>query len=48
MAAIAFKILKFEFMIEKTRITNHALFAIVTFGEISSFAYINSIVIQHL
>ena len=48
MATIVYKILKFEPMIKKSMVENHALFAIVTFSKINSFAYINSIVIQHL
>ena len=48
MATLAYRILKFEPMIKKLIVTNHAFFTGITFSRINSFAYINSIVIQHL
>ena len=45
---IANRILKFKPMIKKPIMTNHTFFAVVTFSKISSFADINSIVIQCL
>ena len=48
MATIAYRILKFEFMIKKPIVENHAFFTSITFSKINSFTYINSIVIQHL
>ena len=47
-ATIAYRILKFESMIEKTIVTNHAFSTFITFSTINSFAYINSIVMYHL
>ena len=35
-------------MIKKEIVTNHAFFAAITFSKITFFAYINSIVTQHL
>ena len=46
MTAIACRILKIESMIKKPIVTNHAFFPVFTFS--NSFAYINSIIIQHL
>ena len=48
MTTIAYRILEFESMIKKEVVTNHVLFAFVTFSDISSSAYINSTIIQHL
>ena len=48
MTTIGYRILKFVSMIKKTIIANDTFFAFVTFSKISSLAYINSIVIQHL
>ena len=48
MTTIVNIILKFESMIKKPLIANHAFFAVVTFSKINSFAHINSIVIQRL
>ena len=48
MTTIAYRILKFEPMIKKPIVTNLVFFAVVTFSGTSSFAYINSILIQHL
>ena len=48
MTTIAYRILKFESMIKKAVMANHTLFGVVTFSNINSFAYINSIVTQHL
>ena len=48
MTIIAYRSLKFEPMIKKETVANHAFFAVVTFSKISYFAYINSIIIQHL
>ena len=48
MTTIAYRIFKFESVIKKSIVTNHTFFAVVTFSKINSFAYINSIVIQHL
>ena len=48
MATIAHIMLKVECMIRKSIVGNHAFFAVVTFNKISSFAYINFIVIKHL
>ena len=47
MATIAYRILKFESMIKKRIVANHAWF-VSTFSKVNSFAYINSIAIQHL
>ena len=47
MAAIAYKILTFESMIQKPILKNHAFFAVVTFNNINSFVYINSVLIQN-
>ena len=48
MARITYKILKFETMIKKPLVTNHAFFAVITFSNISSLAEISSSVIRHL
>ena len=48
MATNTYRILKFEPMIKKVIVTNHTLFDAVTFRNISSFAYIDSIVIENL
>ena len=45
---IAYRIKKFQLMVKKTIIENHAAFAIVNFNKITFFLYISSIVIQHL
>ena len=45
---IAYRICKIENTIIKPIVTNQALFAVVTFSRIKSFAYVNSILIQHL
>ena len=45
MKAITNRILKFELMIKKSIVTNHT-FVVAIFSRISSFTYINSIVIQ--
>ena len=47
MTTIAYRILKFESMIKKLIVANHAFFTAITFSKINSFAYINSIVIYH-
>ena len=47
-AAITYRILKFEPMITKPIVANQKLFAVVTFSNINSSTYINSILIQHL
>ena len=41
-------VLKFEFIIKKPIVENHTFFAVVTFSKINSFAYIHSMVVQHL
>ena len=48
MTIIAYRTVKFESLFKKEIVTNHEVFAVVTFSKISSFAYINSIEIQHL
>ena len=48
MTTIEYRILKFESVITKTIVLNHAFFAVLTFSKIDSFAFINSIVMQHL
>ena len=48
MTTITYVILKDESMIKKPIVANHAFFAAVTFSNINSFPYINSIVIQYL
>ena len=53
MATVACRILKFEAMIEKLIVKNHAFFTTTTtttttFSRIISFAYINFIIIQNL
>ena len=48
MTSIAYRILKFESMIKKPIVTNHASFTFITFSRINSFVYISSIVIEHL
>ena len=48
MTTIVYKILKFETMIKKLIMTNHAFFAAITFSRINYFVYIDSIIIQHL
>ena len=48
MTAISYIILKFETMIKKPTVAYHAFFTFITFNKIDSFAYINSIIIQHL
>ena len=48
MTAITCIILKFESMTKKPIMENPTLFTFVAFGKINSFAYISSIVIQHL
>ena len=48
MATIAYRILKIESMIKKPLTPNHTFFAVATFSKINSYAYINSIIIQHL
>ena len=48
MTIITYRILKLESMIEKLVMTNHPFFTVNTFSKISSFAYINSVVMQHL
>ena len=48
MTTIAYRILKFGSTVKKEIVTNHAFFAVATFSKINSFAYINSIVINHL
>ena len=40
--------LKFESMIEKLIMANYTFFTAINFSRINSFAYINSIVMQHL
>ena len=44
-AVISYRISKFESMIKKPLVANHTFFTSTTFSRISSFAYINSIVI---
>ena len=41
MTTIAYRILKLESMIKKLIMANHRFFAVITFSEINSFAYIN-------
>ena len=48
MKTIVYRILKFESIIKKAIVANHAFFAVVTVSKINFFAYISSIVIQHL
>ena len=48
MRTIADRIMKFESIIKKTIFSSHAFFAFVTFNNMNSITYINSIVIQHL
>ena len=49
MVTITYRILKFESpMIKKPKAANHAFFTLITFRKINSFAYINSILTQHL
>ena len=40
MPTIAYRILKFESMIKKGIVANHAFFAVVTFSKFNSFTYI--------
>ena len=47
MAAIAHKILKFESMIKKAIVANHALFTCITFSKMNSFGCVSSIVLQY-
>ena len=46
--SIVYRILKYESIIKNAMAANHAFFAFITFGKINFFAYINSIVTQHL
>ena len=48
MTTVAYRILKLEYVIEKSVMAGHIVFTAVTFVKINSFTYINSIVIQHL
>ena len=48
MTTITYIILKVESMIKKPIVANHTFFAVVTFNKISSFAYINSIIIAFI
>ena len=48
MATIPNIIFKFKITIKKRILANHVLFTVVTFSRISSFAKINSIMIQNL
>ena len=48
MTTITYRILKFESMIEKSIVANYTFFDVITFSQINSFSYINSIVIQYL
>ena len=48
MATIAYRILKFEYMVKKPIVPNHGLFYFITFSRVNSFPYIISIVVQHL
>ena len=48
MKTVRYQILKFEPMIKKSIVANHAFLAVTTFSRTSSFTYIKSIVIQHL
>ena len=48
MTTIGHRILKFESMIKKLKITNHKFFAFATLSKNNSCACINSIVTQHL
>ena len=48
MTTITYEILNFEPMIKKPIVTNYTFFPAVTFININSFTYINSIVIQYL
>ena len=45
MTTIAYRIFKYEYVIKKP---NHTFFAVVTFSKTNFFAYINSVIIQHL
>ena len=45
---IAHRILKFEPMVKKPKVAYHAFLTSITFSRINSFAFINSIVTQHL
>ena len=47
MTTIAYRILKFESMIKKPIVKNHAFFTPITFSCNNPFAYINYILIQH-
>ena len=47
MASIAYRTMKYESMIWKRMVENHEFFASVPFRGINSFAYINSITMQH-
>ena len=48
LAAIEYKILKFEPIIKRPTVINHALRTVITFSRINSFAYVNSFLIHHL
>ena len=48
MTVITYMICKFESMIKKPIVGNHAFSTFITFSRINSFASIDSIVIQHL
>ena len=48
MVTIINKILKFKTVIKKPILANYAFFTVITFSNINPFAYISSIVIQHL
>ena len=48
MANIPYRLLKFEPMIKKPVVVNHAFFFSITFSGINSFVYINSVIIQRL
>ena len=48
MTTITYEILNFEPMIKKPIVANYTFFPAVTFININSFTYINSIVIQYL
>ena len=48
MANIPYGLLKFEPMIKKQVVVNHAFFFSITFSWINSSVYINSVIIQRL
>ena len=46
MKTMIYRILKFQPMIEKPMVTNYTFFTVITFNNINSFTWVNSIVMQ--